>query len=226
MKARSHHDPPSSGLGHAADASDPTLRVAVECLRREGVWRARAHDLAGRHSWQRIQRAVEYVRLQRMDSRIANPAAYLVEVLESATDKSIEVALRKRSAIPATSRPSLPSEPAITAEQWQHQCEIQLAQARQQANIPGIREALVLLVAHHREQGELDRAIQYQQQAVCLDHAAYTLETLGELYHQARHIDEARAAYTEAMSLWRQAPGATPCVEAIRAKLRTLSSPA
>lgn len=225
MDARKGHAPPPSGPADSAAVPDPA-QGALRALCREGIWPTRAKELAARHPWSRIQCAIEYVRLRRMEARIDNPAAYLVEVLESATDKSFEVAFRKRRAIPATSRASSPPEPAITAEQWQHQCELKLAAARQHADTPDIRGALVLLVAHHQEQGELDRAIQYQQEVVRLDHAAYAFETLGELHHQARHIEEARAAYTEAMHLWRLAPGATPCVESLRAKLRTLSSPA
>jgi tetratricopeptide (TPR) repeat protein len=221
MDAR-RRNPPPEVPAVLADAPDASL--AVQSLCREGVWPARAQQLAVRHPWQRIQRAIEYVRLRRLQSRIANPAAYLVEVLDTATDVSFKVVLRKHRTTTACSSANPPPEPEVTAAAWQRLCEQDLASARQRAGLRDIVEALAMLVAHHREQGELTRAIQYQQEAVSLDHRAHAVEKLGDLHLQARHIDQARAAYSEAIDLWRHVPGATPRVDFLRAKLRELST--
>ena len=221
MDARRRNPPPGSAI---VSADVPDASLAVQSLCREGIWPDRAQQLAARHPWQRIQRAIEYVSLRRLQARIANPAAYLVEVIETATDASFEVAFRKHRTTTACSSAIPPPEPEITAAAWQRQCEQDLALARQRAIPRVIVDALAMLVAHHREQGELIRAIQYQQEVVSLDHRAHEVEMMGDLHLQARHIDQARAAYSEAIDLWRDVPGATPRVDFLRAKLRELSA--
>lgn len=221
MKARGHLPLLSSSSG---TASHPSVRRVVERLCQEGVWPARARELAARHAWPRIQRAIEYVSLRRAHSRIDNAAAYLVEVLDTATDASLEAALRKlRPPIVVTSTIRAPVVEISPAE-WQRQCEQDLAVAQQRNELPEIRGSLRLLVSHHQQQGELDRAIKYQAELIRLDPHPSSVETLGELQHQAGHLDEALRAYAEAATLWEQVPDAAPVVRYLREKLRALAA--